>query len=110
MTAEQADLFDAPPQDITARRHGRNPESMEAFAGVQDKLPEARAKVLEEIRGAGVRGMTCKELAAEWGVGMNTVSGRFSELKRDGLIVPRYGEDGRPMKREGSTVYIAASK
>lgn len=48
---------------------------------------------------AGNRGVTCRELADQWGTGMNCISGRFSELKRDGQIAAK----GR---RDGCAVYV----
>ena len=74
--------------DITRNRHGGNPESIAAFEAIRNSLPQQRSTVLQWIEAAH-DGLTCKELAAAWGVGMNVISGRFSELKRDGLIAKR---------------------
>ena len=46
-----------------------------------DRPGEQRARVLAEIGRAGRAGLTCKELAERWGVGMNAISGRFTELR-----------------------------
>lgn len=73
------DLF-----DICRNRHKGNEESHKANLRVNKKLQ--RERVLSAIRNAGPVGLTCRELAELWDVGMNTISGRFSELKRDGLI------------------------
>lgn len=76
-------------QDICRKRHQGSPESAQAFeTKVKPFLSESRAKVLAAISSSGVLGITCKELAETWGVGMNTVSGRFSELKKANLITP----------------------
>ena len=73
------DLF-----DICAGRHRGNPESETANDRVAGKKGADRHRVLMECRRRG--GVTCKELSDEWGVGMNQISGRFTELKRLGLI------------------------
>ena len=73
-------------QDITRNRHGGNPESEAAFEKIHRSLPRQRAEVLEAI-GSHQQGITCKEMADSWNVGMNVISGRFSELKRDNLII-----------------------
>jgi DNA-binding transcriptional regulator YhcF (GntR family) len=72
--------------DITRHRHRGNQESETAFERVRQVIPEQRFEVLRAIRAAGKEGLTCKELAKQWGVDMNKISGRFSELKRDGMI------------------------
>lgn len=83
-----ADLF-GDWQDICRNRHQGSPESSQAFeTKVKPFLSESRAKVLAAINSSGGCGVTCKELAEAWGVGMNTVSGRFSELKKANLITP----------------------
>ncbi len=73
-------------RDITENRHQGNPESVAAFQSIQSALPRQTLRVLQEIAAAGQRGLTCRELAAAWGVGMNKISGRFSELKKEGLV------------------------
>ena len=75
--------------DITQRRHGGNVQSELAFeeANLSGRLQRDRLEVLNAVRLAGTYGITCKELAHEWGVGMNHVSGRFTELKKEGKIV-----------------------
>jgi len=72
--------------DITRRKHGGNPESAQAHARRAGKWPQQRARVLAAIRLAGPQGLTCDELADKWGVGMNCLSGRFSELRKAGAI------------------------
>ena len=83
----QTDLF-----DICARRHKGNPESRAANKRV--RKAEQRRKVLFAILESGTVGITCRELAEEWNVGMNTISGRFSELKADGDVVKVGTRDG----------------
>lgn len=73
-------------KDICKSRHKGNTESEAAFDKAKDTIPHQRQKVFEAIRLRSKKGLTCKELADLWAVGMNAISGRFSELKRDGLI------------------------
>ena len=90
----EPDLFDMPAQDVTAHRHRGNQESRAAFAGIALTLTDRQADVLHRIRETGDQGTTCKELAASMGVGMNVISGRFSELKRDGKLTLAGRRDG----------------
>lgn len=85
--------------DICASRHRGSLESNRAFDSIAGRLPVARARVLAEIQRAGAHGLSAKELAAKWEVGFNTISGRFSELKRDSRIV-KIGV------RDASAVYV----
>lgn len=95
----QRDLF-----DICQNKHGGDPESVAAHAA-GDKLRD-RAVALEFIRLRGQTGATADEFAEHLGRQLNQVSGRFTELKRDGQIVASGAK--RPT-RSGSAakVYIA---
>jgi predicted transcriptional regulator len=62
-----------------------------------------RELVLFYIDSAGNHGLTCKELASTLGVGMNAISGRWTELKSAGLIE----QTGR---RDGCGVYVITKK
>lgn len=88
--------------DITSNRHRGNIQSELAFeqATKSGKIDTDRRKVLEAVIEAGPIGLTCKELANQWGVGMNHLSGRFSELKKANKIK----QQGR---RENSGVCVA---
>lgn len=88
-----------PVSDICARKHGGNANSVEANRRSAGTRKEQRNSVFRAICEAGQIGMTCKELSAAWGVGMNRISGRFSELKMLDLI--REVE-----RRDGCGVYI----
>lgn len=88
-------------QDICAGRHRGNPESIRAFEGLLDSLPERRRRVLRAIADQGENGLTCRELAARWDVPMHQISGRLTELKASGLI----RKNG---VRERSAVMVAA--
>lgn len=83
----QPDLF-----DICLNRHRGNQESREANRRV--RKAEQRERALSAILDANSCGITCRELAERWGVGMNTISGRLSELKAEGLVVKAGVRDG----------------
>lgn len=85
---QQLELLNQPDPDPSFSRHRGNAESRDAFEAIKGKLPAARARVLEFVRSRGEQGATTDEVAAAFGVGANVVSGRLSELKRDGLLVP----------------------
>jgi hypothetical protein len=98
----QPDLFQLPTQDISARRHGGDENSRAAHDRMlkQGRLAAQQGRVLEAIRQAGQRGLTCMELAKLWSVGMNQISGRFTELLKSGKI-------RRTAKRGGGWVHQA---
>ena len=70
--------------DVCERKHRGNAESQAARK--RCNTAEQRERVFAAIREAGTEGLTCHELAARWGVSPNKISGRFSELKRNGLV------------------------
>jgi predicted HTH transcriptional regulator len=74
--------------DITRNKHGGNAQSEIAFerATKSGKIFTDRRKVYEAIKESGSFGLSCRELANEMGVGMNNISGRFSELKKANKI------------------------
>lgn len=88
------DLF-----DVCERKHGGNANSVEANRRSAGNRKEQRNAVFRAICEAGSNGLTCKELSAAWGVGMNRISGRFSELK----LVELIRESGR---RDGCAVLV----
>lgn len=90
-----------PQEDITENRHGGNEQSAAAFEKIVKSLPSMRRIVFDAIAHAGKEGLTCKELARAWGCGMNEISGRFTELKRDKRI-------HRIATREGSGVMVVS--
>ena len=63
-----------------------------------------REKVLDTVIKSGTYGITCKELAHEYGLGMHHVSGRFTELKKEGKIFKIPG-----VTRQGSAVCKAVT-
>lgn len=72
--------------DICANKHGGDLFSVMAFDRIKANLTKARREVLAAIERSGDKGLTCAECAQVLGRGMNAISGRFTELKRDGLI------------------------
>jgi len=89
-------------EDITSGRHGGNPESEAAQAGRAHRAQSQRLKVLLEVLHGGIRGITVDELAEKWGAEVNRISGRFSELCRDGLIERREHKGKRVTRRTRS--------
>ena len=68
--------------DVCASRHHGNEQSVAAHHDTTIQ----RQRVLEAIKAAGANGITCDELSAKWGVGQNSISGRFSSLSHDLMI------------------------
>lgn len=85
------------PTDPTAPRHNGNPESAAAFEQSSSGHCVIKERILEVITAQGDHGITADELAARWNVGVNTISGRFSQLaaekkiKRQGTRPTRTG-------------------
>lgn len=71
--------------DICRRKHGGADTSVMAHARVQKARD--RDEVLALIRAAGQAGATLDQVAARLNIGCNRLSGRFTELRRDGQIV-----------------------
>ena len=92
----QPDLF-----DVCAGRHKGNPQSVAANNKNAGRRIKQRHEVFSAVYNAGADGITCRELAKQWEVGMNVISGRFSELKFLKLIRPA----GR---RDDCAVYVAS--
>lgn len=97
MTFVQPDL---PVRDICARLHRGNAESEAAFKSIKGNLSFRCECVLAAIKRAGAHGLSAKDLAADWNVGLNTISGRFSDLKKANLI-------RKVSVRDASGVYVA---
>lgn len=72
--------------DICSNRHQGNEQSRRANPTANSKQ-RSRLAVLEVIREFG--GATVKEIAAELDTLPNCISGRITELKRDGKIITR---------------------
>lgn len=90
--------------DICENRHGGNRESVEAF---KSKSPNQRIRqrhaVLDFVKSCGYYGATTDEVAFHFSTTPNAVSGRMSELKRDGLLI----ETGRRrLTRTGNSAQV----
>ena len=85
--------------DITSGRHGGNPESEAAQADREHRAQSQRTKVWLEVHHAGFRGLTVDELAEKWGAEVNRISGRFTELCRDGVIERQNDSEGKRITR-----------
>lgn len=72
--------------DICQTKHGGNQQSIEAYESALPRMAETRKQVLVAVRQAMDAGITAKEYAERSGRQLNTVSGRFSELSREGWI------------------------
>lgn len=95
----QTSLFDKPTirtyaGDVTARKHGGNQRSVEAFAKVN--VPGDCEKIVEYLRTH--KDGTSKEIAANMGKHLHQISGRFVTL--NGKYIVRTG-----FKRENADVW-----
>lgn len=88
--------------DVCARKHGGNPESIEAHKTIRGALPALREAVYHQIKESGEYGRTVDEYCAMWDETPNAISGRFSELARDGRIV----KIGRRKTRSGCSASV----
>ena len=72
--------------DVCRNRHRGNPESTQAFeTAVKHRVTEQQQRVLKCLRDRP-EGLIAEEIAGILGVTVNMISGRCSELKRDGKI------------------------
>lgn len=83
--------------------------SREAAGVAQRSAAEARRLILEIVRGAGQRGVTLDEVCAATGRQPNQISGRFTDLCRDSLIV-RKGERRKTRAGASAHVWIAVRR
>lgn len=75
-------------RDVCENRHGGNPESIEAFHTTPSETRERQRKAIRKMALAACSyGITTDEIAQHLSVPPNSVSGRLSEMKRDGLLV-----------------------
>ena len=97
------------PFDITARKHGGNPESRAANLAISASKEVVRKRVLEFAAGRGERGITADEVAEAFHCTHNHVAPRISELRTMGLLLP---SDHRRATRSGCTarVLVAARR
>ena len=74
--------------DITQNYHRGNPESRAAKQLSRHNAERDRARILRLAGVRGAAGLTCDEAERLLGLSHQTCSARFSELKRDKLLVP----------------------
>jgi len=74
--------------DICERKHGHNQESVAANQQIASHKRNLQAKVYELILRYAHVGITLKEIVRLSGIPINSVSGRISELKADGVVQP----------------------
>ena len=91
--------------DPCARKHGGVDTSVEAFKAGDKRAWNARC--LTFIREMGLYGATPDECAVHFGVEVTTVRPRFTDLKRDGLIV-RTGQRRATKSGCRAGVHVAA--
>lgn len=74
--------------DITHNKHKGSPESVAAYERLKssDQLTFQRWAVLRVLAEAQNDGLTAAEAVVATGIGYTSVSARFSELKKLGLI------------------------
>ena len=72
--------------DITANRHGGNAQSIAANEVAEPTKAIMRLMIMTHLRGFGEA--TLKDLCRVFGKLPNEISGRLSELKAAGAIVP----------------------
>lgn len=87
-------------RDPAHRKHGGNLESHLAHRKALTRKSHWYVLILRALREAKSNGWTAKELALRFGVGLNVISGRFTELRRMGLVVKL------KTRRDGSAVLI----
>jgi DNA-binding Lrp family transcriptional regulator len=77
----QTDLFES----WEGHRVDMQDTKMETFKLKQDELPSDRERVYQEILNNG--SITLKEICDKWGCPPNSISGRITELHKEGFII-----------------------
>jgi len=90
--------------DPCERKHKGNAQSIEAHKRVLHSKQETYKRIMALISSRGEFGATSKEIAYAFGVELNTISGRFSELKAMRWL----RESGE--RREGAAVLVCEVK
>jgi hypothetical protein len=96
--------FDHQNKDPSARKHGGNEQSQEAFDRIKDNLGGDCLTVYHFIISQGDLGATPKEIAAHMGKPLHSISGRVTTLKLATLVHPN------GLKRDGSAAVVANRK
>lgn len=103
------DLFSyEPPAPLPEAPYVRNSETSKAAAeAVRPALAFLEEKVLDAIKAAGGKGMTCDECERATGLPHQTASARYRGLEQRGLI--RRTDDKRPTRSGRNAVVYQAS-
>jgi hypothetical protein len=108
----QLDVFTVPPEPQRRIRRRRMPAtSAAARVTVTPAIPQQLAKILEEVKAAGLVGRTRKEIAQRTGIEIQSVTWRVDELLRSGEVFERMhtvGDKRAFQRRQGSKILIAA--
>ncbi len=76
--------------DICERKHSGNPASVEANKRAARNKVSDRLRIIEFLKANGTA--YSKQVAAAFNVPLHHLSGRWSELKRDGVVEEIEGE------------------
>ena len=87
------------PLDITKNYHKGNPESVAAHASVTPVTRRGQIlRVVAFVKSRGTDGATCDQTERALGMSHQTCSARFTDAKRDGLIVRDPAARRRPTR------------
>lgn len=109
---EQPSLFDLPQQPQPSKQQPKQADQGKAsrdetFREIVGGLSLQRKYVMDRIVVAGRTGVTLDELAEQMRVEPNKISGRITELKKQGLVIHT---KARRMTRAGSTAAVIVAK
>lgn len=91
--------------DFDTSRGRDNQHSQAAFKKIKQTKKQAQYEVWKLVQDAGVRGITCEEAAAKLNKAPSAISGRFSELVRDGTIAKKL-EKGRTKLGNSCAIFV----
>lgn len=104
--ASMKDLFGDTPYPALAR-HTDLATSKEAAKRVDPLVTKLMNAVAADIRRCGFDGATWNEISRRTGIDKGSISPRFKPLREAGLIRAKTDSEGRTIKREHQTVWIA---
>ena len=92
--------------DICKRNHGGNAESNTAYESIKPTMTQSQDNIYRLIDSKGYEGITSKELCKGYYLQMNAISGRITELKRDGRVFKKTFMNN-VIRRDGAAVLIS---
>jgi Mn-dependent DtxR family transcriptional regulator len=92
--------------ELDFSRGAANPQSQKAHDTLKPRKANDRLKVWLIIHEAGKSGITLEAIAARMGKYPHQVSGRLSELRKQGIIFVK-SEDGLTREGNACAVYVA---